>query len=280
MATRIAIQGEEGSYSDSAARALVGEGLEIEHCERFEDVFLHTAKERTEYCLVPIENSLSGSIHKNYDLLLKNKLKIIREINLRVEHNLIAVPGAALSEIRTVISHPVALEQCGRFFEEHPELEKRSAYDTSGSVREIIEKKLRDCAAIAGSGAAECHGGSILLTGIEDNPENFTRFFLLGREEGVTPKSDKTTIVFSFKNSAGALFKCLGVFALRDIDLAKIESRPIAGRPWEYLFYLDFLGNTAEEPTRNALNHLKELTEFLEVLGCYPRDISLERKGM
>ncbi|MEE8122383.1 MAG: prephenate dehydratase domain-containing protein, partial [Anaerolineales bacterium] len=183
-------------------------------------------------------------------------------------------------EIKTVFSHPVALDQCDRFFERFPHLVKRSAYDTSGSVKRIVEESLRDCAAIAGIQAAEYYGGDVAMKGIQDSKENFTRFVLLGREPEIQEKADKTSIAFSFGNAAGALFKCLSVFALRDIDLTKIESRPIHGRPWEYLFYLDFLGKASEETTLKALDHLRELTEFLEVLGCYPRDTSHEKKGM
>ena len=146
--------------------------------------------------------------------------------------------------------------------------------------KRIVEEDLRDCAAIAGKQAAEYYGGNIVMRGIQDNRENFTRFVLLGGELETRKTADKTSIAFSFGNAAGALFKCLSVFALRDIDLTKIESRPIHGRPWEYLFYLDFLGNTGEESTLKALDHLGELTEFLEILGCYPRDASHEKKGM
>ncbi len=278
--TTVVIQGERGSYSEVAATYLLGDKIRLRCCERFEDVFKLAAKSDTQYCLIPLENSLSGSIYKNYDLLLRHKLKITREINLQVEHNLITAPGVSFKEVNAVFSHPVALDQCDHFFERFPHLVKRSAYDTSGSVKRIVEEDLRDCAAIAGKQAAEYYGGDIVMQGIQDNKENFTRFVLLGREREITEKADKTSIAFSFGNAAGALFKCLSVFALRDIDLTKIESRPIHGRPWEYLFYLDFLGNTGEESTLKALDHLRELTEFLEVLGCYPRDTSHEKKGM
>jgi prephenate dehydratase len=254
--------------------------VELRCCERFEDVFQLTANQETQYCLIPIENSLSGSIHKNYDLLLRHHLRIAREINLQINHNLIVKAGTTFEEINTVFSHPVALDQCDTFFEQFPNLIKRSAYDTSGSVKRIVEENLRDCAAIAGKQAAEFYGGEVVMTDIQDDKENFTRFFLLSSEAEVGKKTDKTSVVFSFRNTPGALFKCISVFALRDIDLTKIESRPIRGRPWEYLFYLDFLGNTKEDNTRKALDHLQELTEFLEVLGCYPRDISQRRKGM
>ncbi len=278
--TAVVIQGERGSYSEVAARRLLGDKIVLRCCQRFEDVFKLAAKDDTQYCLIPLENSLSGSIYKNYDLLLRHKLKITREINLQVEHNLITAPGVSFKEVNEVFSHPVALDQCDYFFEKFPHLVKRSAYDTSGSVKRIVEENLHDCAAIAGKQAAEYYGGDIVMQGIQDNKENFTRFVLLGREREIGKKADKTSIAFSFGNAAGALFKCLSVFALRDIDLTKIESRPIHGRPWEYLFYLDFLGNTGEESTLKALDHLRELTEFLEVLGCYPRDTSHERKGM
>ncbi len=276
----VAVQGERGSYSEVAATRLLRDKITLRCCERFEEVFRLTAKKDIQYCLVPLENSLSGSIHKNYDLLLRYKLKISREINLQIKHNLITAPDVSFEEINTVFSHPVALAQCERFFEKFPRLVKRSAYDTSGSVKRIVEENLRDCAAIAGREAAEYYGGNIVMRGIQDNRENFTRFVLLGSELETTKQADKTSIAFSFGNAAGALFKCLSVFALRDIDLTKIESRPIHGRPWEYLFYLDFLGNTGEENTLKALDHLGELTEFLEVLGCYPRDASHEKKGM
>jgi len=253
---------------------------ELRCCERFEDVFQLTASQETQYCLIPIENSLSGSIHKNYDLLLRHHLRIAREINLQINHNLIVKAGTTFEEINTVFSHPVALDQCDTFFEQFPHLIKRSAYDTSGSVKRIVEENLRDCAAIAGKQAAEFYGGEVVMTDIQDDKENFTRFFLLSPEVEAGEKTNKTSVVFSFRNTPGALFKCISVFALRDIDLTKIESRPIRGRPWEYLFYLDFLGNIKEENTRKALDHLEELTEFLEVLGCYPRDVSQQRKGM
>src|SRR5690606_17172473 len=205
---------------------------------------------------------------------------INQEVYLKIEHNLIVIPGVKLEDVRTVISHPVALGQCERFFEKHPKLQKESSYDTSGSVRDLIESGSRDVAAIASRRAAEIYGGEILLSGIQDNQENFTRFVLLSKRLDPLDGANKTSIVFSFKNSAGALFKSLSVFALRDIDLTKIESRPIHGRPWEYLFYLDFLGSTKEPRVKNALNHLREITEFLEIMGCYPRDESVEKKGM
>lgn len=277
---RVGIQGERGSYSEEAAHALLGPDLACRCFRTFEEVFRMTERGEVDYCLIPIENSLAGSIYKNYDLLSRYQLRIVRETNLLIRHVLISLPGVKFEDIKTVLSHPVALDQCEKFFERYPRLERKSAYDTSGSVKEIMEKRLACCAAIAGRGAAEYYGGQVLMAGIEDNEENFTRFLLLAHALDVTPECNKTSIVFSLKNLPGSLFKSLSVFALRDIDLTKIESRPIQGRPWEYVFYIDFLGNLEEARVKNALNHLGEITEFLEILGCYPAAQSASGKGM
>ena len=279
-ATRVAIQGERGSFSELATLQMVPGPVEFLCCRTFDDVFVRTSQGECGCCVIPIENSLAGSIHRNYDLLVRHGLRIRKEVNLPVEHSLITLAEGTFEDVKTVRSHPVALDQCELFFKRHPHLVRETGYDTSGSVKEIVEGDLRDHAAIASRNAARFFGAKVLMDRIEDRVENFTRFFLLSSESPESEAADKTSIVFSFKNAAGALFKCLSVFALRDIDLTKIESRPIHGRPWEYLFYLDFLGNTGEERVRNALSHLGELTEFLTVLGCYPRDGTHERKGM
>ena len=279
-ATRVAIQGERGSFSEQAARQMVPAPVEFLCCRTFDEVFQRTTRGECGCCVIPIENSLAGSIHRNYDLLVRHGLRIRQETNLPVEHSLIVLAGGRFEDVKTVRSHPVALDQCERFFERYPHLVRETGYDTSGSVKEIVEEGLRDHAAIASRNAARFYGAKVLMERIEDSEENFTRFVLLSSRSSVSEAADKTSIVFSFKNAAGALFKCLSVFALRDIDLTKIESRPIHGRPWEYLFYLDFLGNTGEARVRNALSHLGELTEFVNVLGCYPRDATHARKGM
>jgi prephenate dehydratase len=266
----LAIQGEPGSYSEEAAKALLGSGISCRHCRTFEEVFQVTDQGEVQYSLIPIENSLAGSIYKNYDLLTRYRLRIVREVNLLIQHHLIGLPGTSFEDITTVLSHPVALDQCEKFFARYRHLERKSAYDTSGSVKEIIENRLTGFAAIASRGAAEYYNGQILMSGIQDNDENFTRFLLLAAQLEVSDCANKTSVVFSLKNTPGSLFKSLSVFALRDVDLTKIESRPIPGRPWEYLFYVDFLGNLGELRVKNALNHLAEITEFLEVLGCYP----------
>ncbi len=279
-ATRVAIQGERGSFSEQAAIRMVPGPLEFLCCRTFDEVFLRTSQGECGSSVIPIENSLAGSIHRNYDLLVRHGLRIRQETNLPVEHSLITLAGGAFEDVKTVRSHPVALDQCELFFRRHPHLVRETGYDTSGSVKEIVEEGLWDHAAIASKNAARFYGAKVLMERIEDREENFTRFFLLSSKSPVPEGADKTSIVFSFKNAAGALFKCLSVFALRDLDLTKIESRPIHGRPWEYLFYLDFLGNTGETRVRNALSHLGELTEFLTVLGCYRRDATHEKKGM
>jgi prephenate dehydratase len=227
--------------------------------------------------VIPIENTLHGSVHDNYDYLLKYDLSIRGETFVRVVHNLIAAPGVRFPLIRRVYSHPVALNQCRTFFEENPQIEKIPFYDTAGSVKMLMAKGLDDAGAIASAAAAEIYGGRILKKSIEDDRRNFTRFFLLEnptrRLRFIKPQMGvrfKTTVVFSTKNAPGALFRSLSVFALRDLNLTKIESRPLRGKPWEYLFYLDFLGHVEEPAARNALAHLAELADMMRVLGCYP----------
>jgi prephenate dehydratase len=184
---------------------------------------------------------------------------------------LIAVPGVQLRNVKRVFSHPVALQQCRDFFREHPEIRPEPFYDTAGSVQHIMRENLRDAAAIAGVQAASAYGGHVLRRGLEDDKQNFTRFFWLRKAAGAVPRphADKTSIAFSVKNLPGVLFRALSVFALRDIDLCKIESRPMRGRPWEYVFYVDYRRG-CDEAASNALRHLAEVCEFVKVLGTYP----------
>ncbi len=267
----IAFQGERGSFSEEAAYKLLGSRIRVQPCETFAATFQRVAGGKCKYCLVPIENTLAGSVYENYDLLLENELHIVGEANLRIAHNLIAFSETALKDLRQVYSHPVALAQCGRFFKSHPKIEKIPFYDTAGSVKMLSERRIPGAAAIASRVAAAVYHGRTLQTHLEDHHENFTRFLLLSRTPAVSPKANKVSIVFSTRNVPGALHKCLSVFALRDIDLTKMESRPLRGRPWEYFFYLDFIGNVREKTCQNALSHLGEVTNFLRVLGCYPR---------
>jgi len=271
----VAFQGERGSFSEEAAYKLLGRHIRLLACENFAATFHSVTDGKASACLVPIENTLAGSVYENFDLLLQNHLHIIGEVNLRIVHNLIALPGTARREIRQVYSHPVALAQCSRFFSRHPAIEKIPFYDTAGAVKMLAGRSRtagRGAAAIASRIAAEVYGARILATHLEDHRENYTRFFLLSKNarplDGIR-QANKTSIVFSTRNVPGALYKCLSVFAVRDIDLTKMESRPLRGRPWEYFFYLDFVGNLGEARCRKALDHLEEVTNFLRVLGCY-----------
>jgi prephenate dehydratase len=272
---RVAFQGARGAFSEEASRLLVGDNLVYLPCERFQEVFASLAAGKVDYAVVPIENTLAGSVHENYDHLLRFKLPIVAEARVRIVHNLIGHPNTKFSEIRRAISHPVALGQCLRFFEQHPRIRSESFYDTAGSVKKVMEDGDLSTAAIASGAAAEYYGARILRRSIEDDQENYTRFFLLApkqrrRPSGRDGRPIKTSIVFATRNEPGSLFRCLAAFSLRDIDLAKVESRPLRGRPWEYLFYVDLLGAPDETRVRNAMSHLGEMTELLTVLGSYP----------
>jgi len=265
----VAFQGERGSFSEEAVYKLLGRRMGVRPCETFAATFHEVTSGKVKSCLVPIENTLAGSVYENYDLLLENDLHIVGEVNLRIVHNLIAFPGIELKNLHQVYSHPVALAQCSQFFARHPKVEKVPFYDTAGAVKMLAERRLRGAAAIASRTAAQVYHGRILRTHLEDHRENYTRFLLLSKTTKVSTRANKVSIVFSTGNVPGALYRCLSVFALRDIDLTKLESRPLRGRPWEYFFYLDFIGNVKEERCRNALAHLGEVTNFLRILGCY-----------
>jgi arogenate/prephenate dehydratase len=270
---RAAFQGERGAFSEEAAVKFFGEDVTPAPCATFDQVFEQVDNRESDYGVAPIENSLGGSIHRNYDLLLRNDLHIVGETAVRVRHALIVHPGVKLEQVRRVYSHPQALAQCEKSLDRWPQIERVSAYDTAGSVKMLKEENIRDGAAIASRRAAEIYGMDILEEGLEDSEENYTRFLILSREPVQTQGPSKTSIVFSMPNVPGALFKTLAVFALRDIDLFKIESRPLQGKAWDYFFYIDFAGGMHEERCQNALNHLKEITTYLKVLGSYPRSV-------
>ena len=265
---KIAIQGELGAFSHEAALRMVPRRTVVP-CARSAEVFDRVENGSADGAVIPIENSLAGSVAEHFDLLLSRDVFILGEFQLRIVHNLIAAPGVGLREIRQVYSHPVALEQCRDFFKKHPKIEPVAFYDTAGSVKYVIEKDLRDAAGIAAKQAAQAYGAEILKAGIEDNKQNFTRFFHIRRGRHIRPGANKTSLAFSVKNIPGALFKALSVFALREISLSKIESRPVRGRPWEYVFFVDILSGDSE-PARNALRHLGEVADLVKVLGIYP----------
>ena len=267
---RIAFQGEPGAYSEQAVFNYFA-SVETLPCESFDVVFDSVVSGASDAGLIPIENSLAGSIHQNYDLLLRHDLHIVGEYLLRVQHCLIAAPGLTKVDIKKVMSHPQALGQCAAYLRKMG-VKTESVYDTAGSVKMLKESGARDTAAIASRRAAEIYEMQILEDGIEDNAENYTRFLAISKTAAERPNGEaKTSIVFTLKNQPGALFKALSVFALRDIDLTKIESRPLQGKPWEYLFYIDFIGATTEDTARKALDHLGEYALMLRVLGSYPR---------
>jgi prephenate dehydratase len=267
---KIAIQGELGSFSHEAAEKMLPRA-QVVPCTRSLEVFDRVKHGTVDGAVIPIENSLAGSVAEHFDLLLGRDVHILREFRLRIVHNLIALPGTKLSEVRRVLSHPVALDQCRDLFRKNPKLQPEPFYDTAGSVKHLVAESMRNAAGIASRRAAEVYKGRILKAGIEDDKKNFTRFFLIKRG---TPRpsrdANKTSLAFSVKNIPGALFKSLSVFALRDISLSKIESRPMRGRPWEYVFFVDLLRGD-DQDSRNALRHLAEITELVKVLGIYPR---------
>ena len=278
---KVAIQGELGSFSHEAAERMLPR-CTVVPCARSVEVFDRVARGSVGAAVIPIENTLAGTVAEHADLMLTREVFIQGEYLLRIVHNVIAMPGVPLRSLRRVLSHPVALDQCRDFFRRHPKIEVVPFYDTAGSVKHVIAHRLKDAAGIAGRQAAREYSGSIVQSSVEDDKRNFTRFFLIrrrdrgGRKKGIAhdprliPRgANKTSIVFQVKNMPGALFKSLSVFALRDISLSKIESRPMRGRPWEYVFYVDFLRGD-DEAARNALRHLGEVAEFVKVLGIYP----------
>jgi prephenate dehydratase len=270
MRPKAAFQGELGAYSELAALEYFNREVTVLPKPSFAQVFEAVSGGEADYGVIPIENSLAGSIHDNYDLLLSHDLKITGEIKLRIVHNLLAVPGTRLEDIRKVLSHPQALFQCRDFLAGLEGVELASVHDTAGAARIVSERRRPDEAAIASEQAALDYGLEIVRSGIESNHKNFTRFLVLSRELAAPVEDSKTSIVFSTRNIPGALFKSLSVFALRDIDLYKIESRPIPGSPWEYMFYLDFAGDIRDERSRRAIVHLEEIASYLKVLGSYP----------
>jgi prephenate dehydratase len=266
---RIAYQGEPGAFSEAAARQVHAEA-HLQPCKSFEDVFAAVNDGHADYGVLPIENSIGGSIHRNFDLLVEHHLPIVGEVEMPVVHHLLALPGRSMEQVRRIYSHPQALAQCDRFLRTLSGVEIIATYDTAGSAKMIAEQQLNDAAAIASARAAEVFGLVPLKSSVQDYESNTTRFLIVGRLPISAAPPDKTSIVFSLSNEPGALFKALSAFALRGIDLTKLESRPIPGRKWEYLFYADLSAARDDLPCARALAHLAEFAQMLRILGSYP----------
>jgi len=266
---RVAFQGERGAFSEEAAVKLLGEQIELVPRPTFEAMFAAIGEGAADFVLAPVENSLFGSVYENYDLLLESKFTVGAEVVLPIAHNLIGPPGATFEQVRTVQSHPVALGQCTRFFEEHPAIHKVVAEDTAGSAREVVAAGDPSRAAIASRRAAQIYGGVILKSHLEDHHENYTRMLLLAPKMTVPKKANKISLVAFLLHEPGALFKALEPIARRNINLSKIESRPLVGHPWEYCFYLDLLASPDAPDTKAALDELRQRTRELRILGCY-----------
>ena len=268
-AVTTAIQGEAGSFSHAAALEALGSALELVPCPTFEDLFRAVEGRRASRGVVPIENSLAGSVYEAYDALGAHALHVVGETQVRVRHCLVVRPGTTLADVRRVASHPVALAQCRRFFADHPGVASVPAYDTAGSVRDLMVNDLPAEGAIGSSLAARLYGGEVLLECLEDHAENYTRFLIVAREPAPTGHASKTSLVFTLPDVPGSLHKALGAFAERQVNLSKIESRPLPGRPWEYAFYLDVVGDP-RGVVAEALAELAGLVRDLRVLGAYP----------
>jgi len=268
--TVVAFQGEPGAYSEEAAFQYFSSSVRVKPCESLEDVFKAVEQDKAQSGIVPVENSLEGNIGQTYDLLLDSELRVCGETELRVVHCLIASPETKLDSVKKVYSHPQALGQC-RAFLKHLNCELVPTYDTAGSVKMIKERGITDGAAVASARAAEIYGMEVLAREIEDNPSNFTRFFVISKQDAPPSGNDKTSIVFSVKHTTGALFEFLKILTSRQLNMTKIESRPTRQKPWDYNFYLDFEGHREDKNVRETLEALESNSLFLKILGSYPR---------
>ena len=273
---KVAIQGELGSFSHEASLRLVADPV-VAPCAAAEDVLRALASRQVDAAVIPVENSLAGSVVDFYDLFIEHEFTIEREFEMRIRHNLIAAPGTAFATLRHVLSHPVALSQCKAFFAAHPDLKATAFYDTAGSVQHIMRENRPELAAIAGQQAAAQYGAEILEQGIEDRAESYTRFWLIRRRAEFVPAAaenlpTKLSLVFSLENQPGALLRALGTFAARQLNLTKIESRPWnrgkGGRPWEYIFYTDVA--ISGHPEADAVvEELRTICPIVKELGRY-----------
>lgn len=266
---RVAFQGERGAFSEEAALRLLGDDITLVPRSTFEAAFRAIFEGLADYILAPMENSLAGSVHRSFDLLVGSNLNIIAEVIIPIAHNLIGPPGSRFDQLRIVESHPVALAQCEHFFSEHPRLKRIATEDTAGSVREVVFAADHTRAAIAGRRAAEIYGGTILRDHLEDNSENYTRFWLLSPSQAAPEGADKLSLFFQLDHRPGALLHALEPFSRRGINLMKIESRPVHGKPWQYRFYLDLQASRSDPEAAAALGELEALVVDLRILGSY-----------
>ncbi|MGH9617458.1 MAG: prephenate dehydratase [Acidobacteriaceae bacterium] len=266
---QVAIQGELGSFSHEASVTMVPDG-EIVPCAAAGAVLEALASRRVDAAVIPVENSLAGSVMDFYDLFFAHEFLVERELEMRIRHNLMVAPGVAIDTVRQVLSHPVALAQCKRFFAAHPQFESMAFYDTAGAVRHVAESKRKDLAAIGSKQAARQYGATILEEGIEDREQSYTRFWLIRRHGSAAkePSPEKLSVAFVLENRPGALLEALNTFAARQLNLTKIESRPMTGRPWEYMFYADVTVPGNEEADA-ALFDLRKLCSTVKELGRY-----------
>jgi prephenate dehydratase len=269
--SRIAFQGERGAFSEEAAVKLLGEDIQLVPRATFEALYTSIEDGAADYILAPIENSLAGSVHRSYDLLVSSDLHIQAEVVIPIVHNLIGVPGATFDRITQVSSHPVALAQCEKFFASHPSIKRVATDDTAGSVREVMDAGDPTKAGIASKRAAQVYGAAILREHLEDHAENYTRFLLLASSPDIAENADKLSLVLHLAHKPGSLCSALNAFARRNLNLLKIESRPIPGTPWSYCFYLDLQTSLKNRETRAALEELKEFADSVKILGCYPQ---------
>ena len=267
---KVAFQGETGAFSEIAARKMFGEKINVSPSFSFEEVFLKVKNGNVNFGIIPIENSLYGSVFETYDLLLKYSLNIVGELNLQINHNLIAKNNYKLSEIKKVYSHPQALGQCSEFLKKMKNAEIIPAYDTAGSALMLLGNTSEPIAAIASKNASRIYKLKILKADIQNNKENYTRFYAISKNKSKKKfKHPKSSICFELKNIPGALFKALSIFALKEINLLKIESRPIPHKPFQYIFYIDFSGSLLDNKVKQAVKHLSEFSLSIKILGTY-----------
>ena len=263
----VSFQGERGAYSEAAARVFFKKEIDTIPLATFAEALENTSRDKTEFAILPVENSLEGSVGESYDLLYSTELNAIGEIYHRIEHCLIGI--GTLDEVDTVYSHPQALGQCRKFIEEH-KMKTIPAYDTAGSVKIVKELNKKNCAAIASKDAAEIYEMPIVSSNIANNLSNYTRFLILAKTNSHKTGNDKTSIIFSIKHEPGSLFRIIEKFHKNNVNLTKIESRPTKTNTWEYNFYVDFEGHKEDSKISEMLEKIKRDTLFLKTLGSYP----------